>query len=94
MYSHIDNITLTASVSVSKSELRDVALLNIGEEPHIVTCDILGEVQVFSSTKQEVIEKFTPEGETTVIRVFEQHKSILFVAVSKQAPGGSIVSSL
>lgn len=94
MYSPIDNISLQASVSISPEALRDVCLFKIEEEFNVATSDVKGEIQVFSPSKNEVIERFTPEGETTCLRVFEQFPNVLVAGYSKQAPGGAIHGSL
>lgn len=94
MYSPIDNITLQASVSISTEALRDICLFKIDEDINVATSDVKGEIQVFSPSKNEVIERFTPDGETTCLRVFEQFPNILVAGYSKQAPGGAIIGSL
>lgn len=81
-------------MKISENPIRDISLFKIEEEVNVVTSDTAGEIQVFSPSKNEVIERFTPGGETTCIRVFEQFPNLLFAAYSKQAPGGSVIASL
>ncbi len=94
MYSPIDNITLQASVSASTNALRDITLFKIDEEVNVVTSDVQGEIQVFNPTKGEVIERFSPGGDVTCVRVFDQFPNLLFAGYSKEAPGGAVIGSL
>lgn len=94
MYSPIDNIELKASTKVSENPVNDITLFKIGDVINIVTLDSVGEVAVFSPAENKVIENFKPEGHASIIRVFDQFPSILFVAYTKQAPGGAMVGVL
>ena len=56
--------------------------------------DSTGQILVFSPEDNKVIENFKPEGTSTCIRVFPQYPEILFIAYSKQAPGGNTVGTI
>lgn len=66
----------------------------MGEKINIVTLDSKGQVSVFNPEENKVAGSFVPDGPPTCVRVFPQYPNILFIAYTKQAPGGGIVGTL
>lgn len=85
---------MKASAKVAETPLGDIALLTIQEKVSIVTLGSQGQVDVFSPDENKVIETFTPDGSPTLVRVFSQFPGVLWIAYTKQAPGGGSVASL
>ena len=69
-------------------------MLDIGGELNLVTAAQDGEIQVFNPSKNEVTDRFSPDGQPTCLRVFDQYPGILFMSYTKKAPGGSLVGTL
>jgi len=85
---------LKAAPKVSENPVGDIAFLKVGDKIKIVTMDSTGQIQVFCPEENKVLDTFTPDGQPTCIRVFEQMPEVLFIAYTKQGPDGTNVGSL